>query len=174
MSTEPRVLIVLGSDSDLPVMAAACSTFDEFGVPYSLRILSAHRVPHELATVATAAKDDNYQVIIAAAGMAAHLPGTIAAHTTLPVIGVPLQSKVLDGQDALYSIVQMPPGVPVACVGINAAKNAALLALQILAASDSDLSDALIRYKQTMAETVLNKDKKVQAIGYRAYLQERG
>lgn len=167
------VLIVLGSDSDLPTMSAACSTLDEFGVDYSLRILSAHRVPQEVAALASNAKEQGYRAIIAAAGMAAHLPGVIAAYTTLPVIGVPLQSKVLDGQDALYSIVQMPPGVPVATVGINAAKNAALLALQILATSDVSLSDALQRYKQAMAEAVLNKDRQVQAMGYKAYLQQR-
>ncbi len=167
------VLIVLGSDSDLPTMSAACSTLDEFGVCYSLRILSAHRVPQEVAALASSAQEQGYRAIIAAAGMAAHLPGVIAAYTTLPVIGVPLQSKVLDGQDALYSIVQMPPGVPVATVGINAAKNAALLAVQILATSDASLSDALQSYKQAMAEAVLNKDSQVQAMGYKAYLQER-
>ncbi|NLW17242.1 MAG: 5-(carboxyamino)imidazole ribonucleotide mutase [Firmicutes bacterium] len=173
MGFEPKVLIVLGSDSDLPVMATACSTLEEFGVDYSLRILSAHRVPQEVAAVAGDAKN-HYQVIIAAAGMAAHLPGVIAAYTTLPVIGVPLQSKVLDGQDALYSIVQMPPGVPVATVGIGAAKNAALLALQILATGHEDLSKALQQYKQTMAETVLVKDSRLQTMGYKAYLAERG
>lgn len=167
------VLIVLGSDSDLQTMSAACSTLDEFGTDYSLRILSAHRVPQEVAALAGSAKEQGYRAIIAAAGMAAHLPGVIAAYTTLPVIGVPLQSKVLDGQDALYSIVQMPPGVPVATVGINAAKNAALLALQILATSDVSLSDALQSYKQAMAEAVLNKDSQVQAKGYKAYLQQR-
>lgn len=167
------VLIVLGSDSDLPTMSGACSTLEEFGVSYSLRILSAHRVPQEVAALASGAKEQGYRAIIAAAGMAAHLPGVIAAYTTLPVIGVPLQSKVLDGQDALYSIVQMPPGVPVATVGINAAKNAALLALQILATSDVNLSSALQSYKQAMAEGVLNKDSQVQAMGYKAYLQER-
>ncbi|HHW98927.1 MAG TPA: 5-(carboxyamino)imidazole ribonucleotide mutase [Firmicutes bacterium] len=173
MGFEPKVLIVLGSDSDLPVMAATCSTLEEFGVDYSLRILSAHRVPQEVAALASSAKEQHYQVIIAAAGMAAHLPGVIAAYTTLPVIGVPLQSKVLDGQDALYSIVQMPPGVPVATVGIGAAKNAALLALQILATSDEELSNALKLHKQTMAEAVLAKDSRLQALGYKAYLAER-
>ncbi len=173
MGLEPKVLIVLGSDSDLPVMAAACSTLEEFGIGFSLRILSAHRVPQEVATFASEAKDQQFKVIIAAAGMAAHLPGVIAAHTTLPVIGVPLQSKVLDGQDALYSIVQMPPGVPVATVGIGAAKNAALLALQILATNDEELSAALQQYKQSMAEAVLSKDRRLQALGYKAYLAER-
>lgn len=174
MSLTSKVLIVLGSDSDLPTMSAACSTLEEFGVSYSLRILSAHRVPQEVAALAASAREQHYGAIIAAAGMAAHLPGVIAAYTTLPVIGVPLQSKVLDGQDALYSIVQMPPGVPVATVGINAAQNAALLALQILATSDTSLSNALQSHKQAMAEAVRKKDSRVQAIGYKAYLQERG
>lgn len=174
MSLKPQVLVVLGSDSDLPLMSTACAILEEFGVGYSLRILSAHRVPQEVAAVATSAQEENYQVIIAAAGMAAHLPGVIAAYTTLPVIGVPLQSKVLDGLDALYSIVQMPPGVPVATVGINAAKNAALLALQIIGVNDSAVSAALKRYKAAMADAVRNKDNRVQAIGYKAYLQEKG
>lgn len=168
------ILIVLGSDSDLPVMSATCAVLDEFGVDYSLRILSAHRVPQDVAQVATTAQEKGYQVIIGAAGMAAHLPGVIAAYTTLPVIGVPLQSAVLDGQDALYSIVQMPPGVPVATVGINAAKNAALLALQIIAVADTQISSMLKQYKATMAADVRKKDSRIQAVGYQTYLQEKG
>lgn len=173
MKLESKVLIVLGSDSDLPVMSAACSTLEDFKVEYSLRILSAHRVPDAVAALASSARAQGYRAIIAAAGMAAHLPGVVAAYTTLPVIGVPLQSKVLDGQDALYSIVQMPPGVPVATVGIGAAKNAALLALQILATSDASLGNSLLQYKQAMAEAVREKDERVQALGYQVYLEER-
>lgn len=174
MNKQPAVLVVLGSDSDLPVMAAGLAILEQFEVPYTLRILSAHRVPEEVAAVAASAQQQNYRVIIAAAGMAAHLPGVVAAHTVLPVIGVPLQSKVLDGVDALYSMVQMPSGVPVATVGIDAAKNAALLAVQILAITDRRVRQALQQYKDQMAAAVLAKDERVQQIGYQAYLEEKG
>jgi 5-(carboxyamino)imidazole ribonucleotide mutase len=166
---KPSVLIVLGSDSDLPVMSQVADTLHSFSVEYTMRILSAHRVPLQVAELASGARDQGYQAIIAGAGMAAHLPGVIAAYTTLPVIGVPLQSKVLDGQDALYSIVQMPPGVPVATVGIGAAKNAALLALQILGVHDQRIAAALAAEKERMAEQVLAKDARLQSVGYQAY-----
>lgn len=174
MASKPSVLIVLGSDSDLPTMSAACALLEEFTVSYSLRILSAHRLPADVAALAGSARAQGYGAIIAAAGMAAHLPGVVAAYTTLPVIGVPLTSKVLDGQDALYSIVQMPPGVPVATVGIDAARNAALLALQIIGSSDADLAQGLEDYKGAMADALRIKDEQIQALGYRAYLQEKG
>lgn len=168
------VLMVLGSDSDLPVMGQAAEVLATFGVGCDLRIMSAHRVPQAVAELASGARQQGYRVIIAGAGMAAHLPGVIAAYTTLPVIGVPLVSKVLDGQDALYSIVQMPPGVPVATVGIGAAKNAALLALQILGTSDSDVADALQAEKSRMALEVTAKDARLQDVGYRSYCSDKG
>lgn len=168
------ILIVMGSDSDLGTMSKAVETLAEFGVNCDLRILSAHRVPDEVAELAKGARQNGYQVIIAAAGMAAHLPGVVAAHTTLPVIGVPLTSKVLDGQDALFSIVQMPPGVPVATVGIDAARNAALLALQIISVANTGLAQALAEFKERMAAEVRKKDARVQEIGYKAYLEEKG
>lgn len=166
------VLIVLGSDSDLPVMSQAADTLASFSVHCDLRILSAHRVPTQVAELSAGAREQGYQVIIAGAGMAAHLPGVIAAYTTLPVIGVPLVSKVLDGQDALFSIVQMPPGVPVATVGIGAAKNAALLALQIIGLQDGRVAQALQAEKARMASEVLAKDAHLQEVGYRSYSQK--
>lgn len=168
----PPVLIVLGSDSDLPVMSQTADTLAAFSVGCDLRILSAHRVPTQVAELATGAREQGYRVIIAGAGMASHLPGVIAAYTTLPVIGVPLASKVLDGQDALYSIVQMPPGVPVATVGIGAAKNAALLALQILGVQDERIAQVLQEEKERMANEVLAKDARLQEVGYHSYLQK--
>lgn len=170
--SNPPVLIVLGSDSDLAVMSQAAETLHSFGIDSTMRILSAHRVPLQVAELASSAREQGHQVIIAGAGMAAHLPGVIAAYTTLPVIGVPLVSKVLDGQDALYSIVQMPPGVPVATVGIGAAKNAALLALQIIGVSNAPIAAALAAEKERMANEVLAKDARLQAVGHQAYLQK--
>jgi 5-(carboxyamino)imidazole ribonucleotide mutase len=164
----------MGSDSDLPVISQAADTLAAFDVACHMRILSAHRVPQMVAELAGQAREQGYQVIIAAAGMAAHLPGVIAAYTTLPVIGVPLASKVLDGQDALYSIVQMPPGVPVATVGIGAAKNAALLALQIIGVGDERVAVALQAEKERMAQAVLEKDARLQSLGHQAYSQKQG
>lgn len=165
-----RVLLVMGSDSDLPVMSQAAEVLAGFGVKFDLRILSAHRAPHQLVELAARA-EEKYQVIIAGAGMAAHLPGVIAAHTNLPVIGVPLAGRVLDGQDALYSIVQMPSGVPVATVGIGAAKNAALLALQILATAVPELRVKLAAYRRQLTEAAVAKDRRLQDVGYQCYLQ---
>jgi len=174
MGFEPKVLIVLGSDSDLPVMAATCSTLEEFGVDYSLRILSAHRVPQEVAALASSAKEQHYQVIIAAAGMAAHLPGVIAAYTVVPVIGVPMKTSSLGGLDSLYSIVQMPRGIPVATVAINGAANAGLLAVQILALRDEKLHQKLLAYRRKMAGEVTAKDQHLKEVGAQRYLQEKG
>ncbi len=162
----------MGSDSDLSVISQAADTLAAFDVACDMRILSAHRVPQMVAELAGQARKQGYQVIIAGAGMAAHLPGLIAAYTTLPVIGVPLVSKVLDGQDALYSIVQMPTGVPVATVGIGAAKNAALLALQIIGLSDKRVASALQAEKERMAQAVLEKDMRLQAVGRQAYVSK--
>lgn len=164
MSNKPVVGILMGSDSDLPVMEKAFKVLKEFNVPFEVKIISAHRNPDIHAEYAKNAKDNGLKVIIAAAGMAAHLPGVTAGHTTLPVVGVPLKSKSLDGVDALYSIVQMPPGVPVATVGIDASKNAALIAVQILATSDENLMNKLVQYKKDMAEASYAKNEKLKDI----------
>lgn len=146
----PVVGIIMGSDSDLPVMNEAAQILNEFKVAYEIKIVSAHRTPDLMADYALKAKDRGLQVIIAGAGGAAHLPGMTAAYTTLPVIGVPVKGKSLDGLDSLLSIVQMPGGVPVATVAINQAKNAGLLAVQILALQDEALSERLKEYKKTI------------------------
>ena len=159
---EPVVSIVMGSDSDLPVMKKASGVLDDFGIPYEMRIISAHRMPEILIEYVKGAEARGIRVMIAGAGMAAALPGMCAALTPLPVIGVPLFGKVLDGQDALYSIVQMPPGVPVASVGIDGAKNAALLAARILAVSDAALQEKLVRYAEDMKQAVIKKDQALQ------------
>ncbi|NLB10171.1 MAG: 5-(carboxyamino)imidazole ribonucleotide mutase [Clostridiaceae bacterium] len=159
-----KVLVIMGSDSDLPKLRPCLDTLDEYGVPYSARVCSAHRTPDLAAELAQSAEKEGYGVIIAAAGLAAHLAGVMAAHTVLPVIGLPIAAGALNGLDALYATVQMPPGVPVAVVAIDGAKNAALLAIQILAGSSADLRIQLHRAKEDMAEAVLKKDAKVQGI----------
>lgn len=143
--------IVMGSTTDLPVMEKAARQLEEFHVPYTLDVMSAHRNPAKVSAWAATAADEGYKVLIAGAGRAAHLPGVVAAHTALPVIGVPCLSDHLGGADALYSIVQMPPGVPVATVGIDNAKNAAILAAQILALSDADVATALAAFRETQS-----------------------
>ncbi len=165
----PKAVIFMGSDSDLPVMQAAAEIFEKFSVPYDLRILSAHRTPRETAAYAEKARSRGVQVFIAGAGGAAHLPGVIASFTTLPVIGVPI-SGALQGLDALLSIVQMPPGVPVATVGVNSAKNAALLAISILALKDKTLDQRLTDYRRVMKKDVLAKSKRAGKLGYKKYL----
>ncbi len=164
MATAIKVAIVMGSDSDWPVMKVCGETLREFGIDYYATISSAHRNPDNTVEIARSAVDNCLQVIIAAAGMAAHLAGVLAAHTTVPVIGVPMASGSLQGIDALLSTVQMPPGVPVATVGIGAAgaKNAAILALQILALSDHKLASKLVKYKKQLADGVAEKDRKLQ------------
>lgn len=144
--------IIMGSDSDLPTMQDAADICREFSVPYEIRIVSAHRTPADMAEYATSAHTRGLRVIIAGAGGAAHLPGMVAAYTPLPVIGVPVQTKSLNGLDSLMSIVQMPGGVPVATVAIGQAKNAGLLAVQILGTSDPELLEKMIAYKQDLAE----------------------
>ncbi|MDP3994328.1 MAG: 5-(carboxyamino)imidazole ribonucleotide mutase [bacterium] len=166
---KPLISIVMGSDSDLPVMREALEILDEFDIPFAVRILSAHRTPKHTIKFAEKITGQGVKVVIAAAGGAAHLPGIIAAHTPLPVIGVPIQTKALSGVDSLYSIVQMPSGVPVATVGINAARNSALLAIQILALSDKDCSKKLQIYKIKLERDVLKKDKKLAKVGWRKY-----
>lgn len=157
-----KVAIIMGSDSDFPVVKSALTELKAYGIPFECRVMSAHRTPAEACEFATAAKDNGFGVIICAAGMAAHLAGVIAGHTTLPVIGIPMKSSVLDGMDALLSTVMMPPGVPVATVGINGAKNAAILAAQILAVSDEALAEKLAENKKAMAAAVIEKDAKLQ------------
>lgn len=166
----PRVGIVMGSDSDLKVMSKAAAMLEKFGIDYEMTIISAHREPDVFFEWATGAEKRGVKVIIAGAGMAAHLPGMSAALFPLPVIGVPLSGKNLDGQDALYSIVQMPPGIPVATVAIDGGMNAAILAAKILAVSDKELLDKLKAYTQEMKETVQGKAAKLDKIGYEAYL----
>lgn len=156
-----KVGIIMGSDSDLPIVQKAVDTLKAFGVPYEVHIYSAHRTPGETAQFARSAAQNGFGVLIAAAGMAAHLAGAIAAQTILPVIGVPCKSNTLDGIDALLSTVQMPSGIPVATVAINGGINAALLAAQILAVSDVELAAKLEAKRASDAEAVLQKDKAI-------------
>ncbi|MBU1031715.1 5-(carboxyamino)imidazole ribonucleotide mutase [Patescibacteria group bacterium] len=156
-----KVLIICGSDSDLPVMNDTKKVLEEFGVEYDITISSAHRSPERTKQLVEKAKEDGVKVIIASAGMAAHLAGVVAGQFSLPVIGVPIQSGALSGIDALLSTMQMPPGVPVATVAINGAKNAGILAVQILATSDSELENKLVEYKKKLAEGVESKARKL-------------
>ena len=157
-SQKPLVGIIMGSDSDLPTMKEAAILCEHFSLPYEIRVVSAHRTPSDMAEYGMTAHQRGIKVIIAGAGGAAHLPGMIAAFSPLPVIGVPVQSKALHGQDSLLSIVQMPPGVPVATVAIGGGKNAGILAAQILSVSMPELQEKIIAYKQTMAEESRNKN----------------
>lgn len=148
---KPLIGIIMGSDSDYPTMSQAADICKEFNVPYEIRVVSAHRTPLDMTNYGQTALERGLKVIIAGAGGAAHLPGMIAANTSLPVIGVPIQTKTLNGIDSLYSIVQMPPGVPVATVAIGGGKNAGLLAMQILATSYSEILHKMLKYKETIA-----------------------
>ena len=158
-----KVGIIMGSDSDLPVVEKAISMLESFGVPYEVHVFSAHRTPLEARDFAVNARQNGFGAIIAAAGMAAHLAGAIAANTTLPVIGIPVKSKYLDGMDALLSTVQMPTGIPVATVAIDGAANAALLSVQMLAIEDSDLAKKLDDKRKKDSAAVLEKDKALVA-----------
>lgn len=169
MST--KIGIILGSDSDLPVMKKCCDVLKQYDVEFEIVVSSAHRLPHNTARWAESAAERGLEVIIAAAGMAAHLPGVVAAHTHLPVIGVPLKSKNLDGVDALYSIVQMPPGVPVATVAIDGSRNAAYLAMQILGIKYQDIANKVKTHKAQTATAALAKDDRLQEIGVDAYVE---
>jgi len=166
------VSVIMGSDSDLPVMKEALDVLNDFGVANEVLVLSAHRTFEETREFAQAAKDRGVKVIIAGAGGAAHLPGVIAAMFFLPVIGVPIKSKSLDGLDSLLSIAQMPPGIPVATVGINGAQNAALLAIEILATSDKELDLKLAEYRSKLKDSVLKKTEELKKIGYKEYLKK--
>jgi 5-(carboxyamino)imidazole ribonucleotide mutase len=171
MDQKPLVGIVMGSDSDLPVMAEATAVLEEFGVAYEISVASAHRAPALVHEYSTGAAARGIKVMMAAAGGAAHLAGVVSAVTTLPVIAVPIKAKTLDGLDSLLSMVQMPPGIPVACVGINAAKNAGLLAVQILATSDASLTQKLADYKKKMASDITTKNEKLHSLGVKGYLE---
>ena len=164
-----KVAIVMGSDSDLPVMQEAAKLLEELKVEYYISVVSAHRTPDRLVEFSKTAHSNGYEVIIAGAGGAAHLPGMIASHTHLPVIGVPVKSSNMSGIDSLYSIVQMPPGIPVASMAINGAKNAGIMAASILALNDAALSERLISYKKNMEATVLEKAKNLEDKGYKNY-----
>lgn len=163
------VSIVMGSDSDMPVMAKAADVLEEFGISYEMRIISAHREPDTFFEYAKTAEDRGVKVIIAGAGMAAHLPGMCAAIFPMPVIGIPMHTTSLGGKDSLYSIVQMPSGIPVATVAINGGQNAGLLAVKMLAVSDSSLLNKLKEYIKTMKEAVEKKDENLQKNGYKNY-----
>ncbi len=167
----PSVGIIMGSDSDLPVMKEAAKILDEFEVEYELTVVSAHRTPDRLYEYAEKAQEKGLDVIIAGAGGAAHLPGMTAAVSNLPVIGVPVKTSKLSGLDSLYSIVQMPPGVPVATVAINGAKNAALLAVQILSRKDPELNEKHRKYRENMRDNVLDTAEKLEEMGYEEYLE---
>ncbi len=163
------VSIVMGSDSDMPVMAKAADVLEELGISYEMRIISAHREPDEFFEYAKTAEERGVKVIIAGAGMAAHLPGMCAALFPMPVIGIPMHTTSLGGRDSLYSIVQMPSGIPVATVAINGGQNAGLLAAKILATSDASLLSKLKAYSLKMKEGVIKKDAKLNKVGYKNY-----
>lgn len=168
----PLIGIIMGSDSDLPTMQGAIAVCAEFGVPYEVGIVSAHRTPARLVEYAQTAQQRGLKVIIAGAGGAAHLPGMVASLTPLPVMGVPIPTRHLQGVDSLYSILQMPAGIPVATVAIGNAKNAGLLAVQILATADSELLARVQQYRQDLEQTVLEKQAKLTRLGWQDYLQE--
>ena len=157
-----KVAVVMGSDSDLDTMRACMKRLKAFGVPFEVHVISAHRTPAAAEQFASSAREKGFGVIIAAAGKAAHLAGVLAAYTTLPVIGVPIKTSMMGGLDSLLSMVQMPKGIPVACVAVDGADNAAILAAQMLALSDPALADKLEQFKARMAQEVSEKDKKIQ------------
>lgn len=172
MSEEtPLVGIIMGSDSDLPTMEGAIAQCEAFSIPYEVAIVSAHRTPERMVNYAKTAVNRGLKVIIAGAGGAAHLPGMVASLTTLPVIGVPIQTRHLQGVDSLYSMVQMPGGIPVATVAINNAKNAGLLAIQMIGAFDSTIGQKVTQYRQELENSVKNKQTKLEEMGYQEYLR---
>lgn len=172
-AVKPLVGIVMGSDSDMPVMAKAADILEELGIPYEMTIISAHREPDVFFEYARKAEDKGFKVIIAGAGMAAHLPGMCAAIFPMPVIGIPMHTTSLGGRDSLYSIVQMPSGIPVATVAINGGANAGLLAAKILAVSDAEILHKLKDYSAGLKEQVVAKDARLQEIGYKKYLESQ-
>lgn len=172
MTNNPLIGIIMGSDSDLPTMQDAIAICEEFGVPCEVAIISAHRTPDRMVEYAKLAHERGLKVIIAGAGGAAHLPGMVAALTPLPVIGVPVASRHLQGIDSLYSIVQMPAGIPVATVAIGNAKNAGLLAVQILASHQPELLAKVQQYRQNLAQSVIEKQARLEQLGYQQYLAQ--
>ena len=163
---EAKVSIIMGSTSDLDVMSKAAKLLEEFEIPFEMNALSAHRTPDEVEKFAKGAKDRGIKVIIAGAGMAAHLPGVIAAMTPLPVIGVPIKAS-LEGFDSVMSIVQMPPGIPVATVAVNGAMNAAILALQVMATGDEELMQKMVDYKESLKQKIVNANKELSEVKYK-------
>ena len=172
MNKNPKVSIIMGSDSDLEIMAETAKVLEEFSISYDMTVGSAHRSPELVHKYITNAKNIGIKVLIAGAGGAAHLAGVIASLNTLPVIGIPIKAKTLDGLDSLLSTVNMPSGVPVATVGINATKNAGILAIQILATSDKNLEEKLIAYKKKMSEETEKKGEKLLELGFKKYLEK--
>src|SRR5512133_1016013 len=162
---EPIVSIIMGSTSDLPVMEKAAQVLNDFKIPFEMNALSAHRTPDEVEKFAKNASSRGIKVIIAAAGMAAHLPGVIAAMTPLPVIGVPIKAS-LEGLDSIFSILQMPPGIPVATVGVNAAQNAGILAAQIIAAGDDSVMKEVVKYKESLKKKIVEANEELKAVKY--------
>ncbi len=167
-----KVGIVMGSDSDLPIMSKAAEMLDKFGIDYEVTVISAHRMPDVFFDYAKTAKEKGFKVIIAGAGGAAHLPGMCAAIFPLPVIGVPIHTKTLSGVDSLYSIVQMPGGIPVATVAINGAQNAGILAAKMLAVSDDAMLQKIEDYAASLKDSVMVKKEKIETVGYKKYLEE--
>lgn len=174
MAEKAIVAIIMGSESDLPVMQEASKILENFDIPYDMTIVSAHRTPDRMVEYAKAANENGIRVIIAGAGGSAHLPGMTAAFTTVPVIGVPIKTKNLDGVDSLLSIAQMPPGIPVATVAINGAKNAGLLAVSILALFDTQILQKLQQYRSAMQATILEKAKQLEKHDFQGYGGELG
>jgi 5-(carboxyamino)imidazole ribonucleotide mutase len=172
MTNYPLIGIIMGSDSDLPTMKEAIATIAEFNIPCEVAIVSAHRTPERMVEYAQSAHQRGLKVIIAGAGGAAHLPGMVASLTPLPVIGVPVPSRHLQGVDSLYSIVQMPAGIPVATVAIGNAKNAGLLAVQILASHQPELLARVQQYRQSLTQSVMDKQARLSQLGYQQYLAE--
>ena len=170
--TKPLIGIIMGSDSDLPTMEKAIAVCEDFNLSHEVAIVSAHRTPEKMVDYARNAHQRGVKVIIAGAGGAAHLPGMVASLTPLPVIGVPVTTRQLNGVDSLYSIVQMPRGIPVATVAIGNAQNAGLLAVQILGSGDLQIQEQIIQYRQNLCQTVLDKQEQLDKLGYRAYLDQ--
>lgn len=168
------VAIVMGSDSDLPILKDAAKILEDMGISYEIKVLSVHRTPEKAMEYANSLNERKVKVIIGGAGGAAHLPGIFAAMVPVPVIGVPIHTKTLSGVDSLYSIVQMPSGIPVATVAINGAKNAGILAATILGTGNDEIRNKIIDYKASLADAVTKKDEKLQSIGYEKYLEEQG
>ena len=173
---KPQVGILMGSDSDLPVMQEAAKVLEELGIGVEVHTLSAHRTPEAVVEYVTKSEAAGYKAFICGAGGAAHLAGVVAAHTALPVIGVPMMASKMGaaGVDSLFSTVQMPPGIPVATVGIGSAKNAGILAAQIIGSGDADVKAKVVAYKEKMAKDIVAKDGELQEKGFKKYLEEKG